>query len=301
LGIISNYKYRLKKAGFYQDVPTFFPISVFSGPTFHSSGIPYLLLFIVLVAFSIKIAPKLSLWKVWCIGFALIILGNLGQGDWDSAFSKPFYQTGKYYYHDDVGREYYQDAIKITSWTEWLESFNANQQTLFKHARTHPPFAVLIHYLFLYISANSIIFLGMAFVLISSLSIVLIYRIFQILNVPIENTNLLALLFSIIPAVNIYSAVSLDGIILTSSTIFLLGVVILLKSGTKSTLGLLFIALGIIITNLLTYVGVFLIGVASILAFGEFIIYREKILEYFVDFTCFAVCNNNVFVFNLWI
>src|SRR5207249_5541223 len=127
-------------------------------------------------------------------------------------------------------------------------SFNANQPTLLVHARTHPPFAVLIHYLFLHISGNNLNFLSIVFVLFSSLSIILVWNIFRVVQVPLEERNLLAVLFSVIPAVNIYSAVSLDGVILTCATLFLFGNVILLQEEHISTTGLISMILGLTIT-----------------------------------------------------
>ncbi|MCD6577032.1 MAG: hypothetical protein J7K66_03345 [Anaerolineaceae bacterium] len=252
----------LISTGLYADVPRWFPISVFNGPTIHLSGIPYIILFLIALAYAIKFAPKLTMTQVWLIGLLLIILGNLGQGNWDSGFQKPLYESGIQYYHD---------AIKITSWPEWLKSFNVNQPSLLTHARTHPPFSVLVHFLFLHISANSVAFLSSAIVFISSLSIILVWQIFRVLKVPLENRNLLAILFSVIPAVNIYSAVSLDGIILTSATLFLFGVVVLLKSTHLSIVGLLSFALGIVITNFLSYGGIFLLVVAGIQVVREFL------------------------------
>lgn len=256
----------LRRAGFDTGVPYWFPISIFMGPTIHLSGIPYLVFFLIVLTFASNLAPKLNMYHVWLIGLFLIILGNLGQGDWDSAFHKPFYESGIQYYHD---------AIKISSWSWWLESFNTVQQTLLMHTGTHPPFAVLSHYLFLHMSGNRIIFLSMAFVFIASLSIVLVWNIFRVLQVPLEERNLLALLFSVIPAVNIYCAVSLDGLILTGATLFLFGMVVLVKSERISITGLSSMLLGLTMTNLLTYVGVFLIAVAAIQILREFVLSKR--------------------------
>ena len=279
----------LKKAGLYVDTPSYFPISVFYGPSLHFSGIPYLLLFIAVLAYAIKLAPKFSQYQVWCIGFLLIILGNLGQGDWDSSFNKPFYAGGS---------QYYSDAIKISSWSGWLASFNADQRTLLMHSQTHPPFAVLIHYFFLSMSGNSVLFLSMIFVFLSSISILLLWKIFRILSLPIENRNLLALLFSVIPAVNIYTAVSLDGLILTGATMWLLGMILLLKSGKISIAALLLISIGIIVVNLLTYVGISLFAVASALAVWEYIVHKKftviasLLISFVIFMTVMAILNS---------
>jgi len=264
--LLATSNFALEKAGVYKGVPSSFPISVFSGPTIHVYGIPFLFLFVVVLAWAIRFATKLSVSQVWGMGLLLIVLGNLGQGGWDSGFCKPFYESGGQYYHD---------AIRITSWSEWLTSFNANQPSLLPHARTHPPFAVLSHYLVLHVSANNVTALSSTFVFIASLSIVLVWHIFRVLHVPLEQRNLLALLFSILPAVNIYTAVSLDGLILSSATLALFGMVLHLESGRISTVGIVSIVLGIVITNLLSYGGIFLVIVGGILALREFLLHRR--------------------------
>ena len=256
----------LRRAGIYRDVPMWFPISVFRGLTIHISGIPYLFIFSVGLAFAVRYAPKLTLYHVWLIGFLLILFGNLGQGGWDEALRKPFYASGT---------QYYSDALKITSWHDWLRSYNVHQPTLLPHTKTHPAFAVLIHYLVLQVSANSLDALGIVIVLISSLSILLVWHIFKRLGVSRENRNLLAILFSILPAVNIYSAVSLDGIILTAATLFLLGAVMLLTSARLPAGGLIAVACGLIMTNLLSFGGIFLVAAGGMLAVGEVMVTRR--------------------------
>lgn len=258
----------LLESGWPLDTPKWFPISIFYGPTLNSSGIPYLCCFLAVIVSARRFASKLDVYGVWLVGAALIVLGNLGQGDWDTAFRKPFYAG-----HIQI--QYYHDAIKIDSWSEWLESFNASQPALLEHTRTHPPFAVLIHYLLLQASGNSIAFLGIMFTLASSLSIVLVWHIFKTLDVPLERRNLLSILFSVIPAVNIYSAVCLDGLVLTSATLFLLGILCILKLGKISFWGLTSVVSGFVITNMLTYGGLFLVGVASVQALREFMVSRR--------------------------
>lgn len=246
--------------------PYWFPLSVFSGPSIHLAGIPYLLCFLIVLVLAVRLAPRLNSYQVWLAGFILIILGNLGQGSWDDAFYKPFYLSGVQYAHD---------AIKITSWVDWLSAFNVNQPTLLVHSKTHPPFAVLLHYLLLNISGGGLLLLSMTFVFISSLSIALVWNIFRVLQVPLEERNLLALLFSVIPAVNIYTAVSLDGVILTGATLFLYGMTIILKAERMSARGLLAMTVGGVITNLLTYGGIFLIAVAGIQAGKQYFLNRK--------------------------
>jgi len=259
----------LIKTGFHTGAPLFFPISIFSGPVLHLSGMPYLLLFLILLAWTVKSDAAFNRYQISLVGLVLIILGNLGQGNMDTAFLKPFYDTGIQYYHD---------ALKITSWQEWLESFNINQSTFFDHSRTHPPFAVLIHYFLLKAPGNSTLLLSMTFLSLSSVSVLLVWQIFKALHVPLRERNLLALLFAVVPAVNIYTAVSLDGLILTAATLFLLGMVRLLQEERISIAGISLFGSGLIITNLLTYGGVFLIAVAGIQGIREHYLGRKHVV-----------------------
>jgi len=252
-------------AGFTTGAPAWFPISIFTGPTFHGSGIPFIVLFAILLAWAVRSGAALKGWQVTLTGFALIVLGNLGQGGVDAAFVRPFTDF------PDWGIQYYHDAIRITAWNDWLASFNANQLGFFEHTKTHPPFAVLIHHLFLGMSGGSVLFLGAAFTVLTGVSIFLFRHILRVLRVPAAEMNLLTLLFSVLPAVNIYGAVTLDGVILTTSMLFLLGVVLLLTRERFSPSGMVMFLLGMLLTNFLTYGGVFLVAVAGILALREIV------------------------------
>ncbi len=267
LVILAGVNHLLTKAGVYNYSSCCFPISVFNGPTLHIFGLSYLFFFLIILFFAIKWSSLLNVYQIWAIGLILILLGNLGQSNWDSAILKPFYVTGI---------QYYDDAIKITSWSEWLALFNANQSELFVHSRTHPPFAVLIHYFPLRASGNNISILGLVFLILSSLSILIVWYIFKALEVPASKRNRLTLLFSVLPAVNIYSGVSLDGLILSTSTLFLLGLVLLAKEDRITMAGILFLFLGFTMTNLLTYGGVFLLSVAVLVGLKELIFYKNS-------------------------
>jgi hypothetical protein len=266
----------LKKAGIWLDYPAWFPISIFYGPTIHYTGILYLLIFLAIFFVAYRYSSRLSLLFVFLLGLLLIIFGNLGQGSWDAAFLQPFYKTDHQFYHD---------ALLIDSWPKWLASFNANQQNLFIHTKTHPPFAVLLHYFFLANSGNSLPVLSMAFVLLSSMSIVLLWYILKAFDVPLGKRNLLAILFAVIPAVNIYGAVCLDGVVLTCSLLFFWGVVLILKSKDVPMRGFLLVLIGLISANLLTYGGLFLFAAAGILALGEFILRRKTNLAVVLTFS----------------
>lgn len=179
------------------------------------------------------------------------------QGGFEFAFLQPFYAGKSQYYHD---------ALNVPNVREWLATFNQNQQLLSLHSRTHPPFAVLIHDLFFVLfPRGGLNALAIGFGVIS-LSIIPIFLILLKINgVSSNNRKLLLILFSVIPAVNIYTVVCLDGVISASSTLFLLGIAIILKKPGLRVIGYLLMALGLVTTNLLTYGGTFLIGIGALL------------------------------------
>jgi hypothetical protein len=264
--VLAVVNFALKKLGLHENAPTFFPISIFRGPELHILGIPYLAAFCVVLALALRYAVKLNVLTVWLAGIALIVLGNLGQGGWNEAFGKPFSESGIQYYHD---------AVKITSGIQWLSSFNADQPNLLLHARTHPPFAVLIHYVVIRLLGNSPVLLGLVFMLIASMSVILMWLLFRTLGVPPEKRGPLCLLFAVLPAVNIYSGSSLDGVILTCTLLFLLGMAMILQSERLTISGLVLCAAGAVLTNLLTFGGVFVFAVAGLLAVREFVLRRS--------------------------
>jgi hypothetical protein len=116
---------------------------------------------------------------------------------------------------------------------------------------------------------------GLLFVLLSSLSIVIVGLIFSELGVDDEKRNKLMILCSVIPAVNIYTAVSLDGVILTTSSICLLGLAILVRRSKFSITGVLFFVSGVLLTNLLTFVGIIFFAISGLVGVLEYI-YKRK-------------------------
>jgi hypothetical protein len=262
LGLLSNL---LIEAGCKLDVARYFPISEFHGPTIHVSGLPYAALFLAVFFLALKHVSHFNLVQLWLIGLALIVLGNLTQGSIDAAFYKPFYGHGGQYYHD---------AIRITDWRQWLHDFNANQPQLQNHSQTHPPFAVLLQYLLLEIGNRHLFFLAGAFTLLSSLSIILVWQILRALDLPAPRSSQLTLLFAVIPAFNIYSAVSLEGVIATLSTLFLFGVIKIVKQG-RSWLGMLLFVAGFVLTNLLTFGGTFLPATAFLIGMREWLVNKR--------------------------
>jgi hypothetical protein len=272
--IIAFINFVMKTAGLNVGTPDFFPFSEFYGPRINFSGLPYTGLFLIAFFMSLKYSERFNVLHVWLAGFILIVLGNLAQGGVDEAFYKPFnapfYYLGASYYH-----QYYHEAIKITDWREWLSSFNIQQTNLLHHTRTHPPFAILLHYFIIKISDNSLPILAGSFVFLSSLTIILIFQIMRELGLSKQRSVQFALLFSVIPAYNIYSAVSLDGVIVSICTIFLLGLIMIIKRGFN-ILGIILFVAGIVIANLFTFLALFLVATAGLVALREVFISKNR-------------------------
>ncbi|MBI5056263.1 MAG: hypothetical protein HZB61_06600 [Nitrospirae bacterium] len=265
--------FMMKTAGLNTGTPDIFPFSEFYGPRVHFFGLPYTILFLAVFLISLKYSERFNVLEVWITGLMLVVLGNLAQGGVEEAFyspfDAPFYYQGIPYY-----QQYFHEAIKITDWKEWLSSFNIQQPHLLHHTRTHPPFAILLHYFILKISNNSLPVLACSFVFLSSLSVILIFQIMRELGLSRRNAVQFAFLFSVIPAYNIYSAVSLDGVIATMGAMFLLGLIMIMKRGFSIT-GLTLFASGIVFANLLTFLALFLVAAAGLVALREVLINKN--------------------------
>lgn len=246
-----------------------FPISVFAGPSFHTAGLPWTVLFLALLFAALRFVERMGALSLWVVGLLLIVFGNLSQGGVDVAFYQPFIKGG---------HQYYNEALQIGNWSAWLRSFNSIQLDLTNHARTHPPFAVLIHLLF-DAGSHKLLSLAVTFTLLSSLTIVLVREIMKSIGLSATSSSLFALLLAVIPAFNIYGAVSLDGIIAALSTLFLFGAVRIHKRGFDFP-GVACFASGMLLTNLLSFGGVFLIATAFLVGIREAIV--DKQYRFFV-------------------
>ncbi|MEN6451877.1 MAG: hypothetical protein ABFC96_15410 [Thermoguttaceae bacterium] len=241
-------------------VAVWFPISQFWGPAIHRRGLPYAALFLGVLFVALKNVRRLGVGSLWLVGLSLILLGNLEQGSVRAAFLDPL---------DAFGIQYFNDAVKITSWTQWLADFNANQPTLLGHSETHPPFAVLIHYWCFHLFGGSLAGLGAAMILLASLAVPIVWLCLGAIGAPTERRNLLTLLFAAIPAFNIYSAVSLDAVIATAASLFLLGLLLVMERPNAVALGIALCSVGFVLTNLLTFGGSFLLAIGLVLALRE--------------------------------
>ena len=266
--------YLLTAAGLYDtglggekpDHPDVFPFSVADGPTFHLLGLPAVLGFLGLLYWAVKRSDRLSGWKIWVIATALVVLGNLGQGGLDAGFLKPFTESDIQYYHA---------ALEVRDPVAWLAAFNDRQVSLPPHTKTHPPFAVLLHHLLLDIGGRRTGLLAAVFVLFASLAFPVLQRLLEDFRLTAGRRNRMVLLFAALPAVNIYGAVCLDALVLTTATLFMLGMARLAAGCGRPGLSFSMVALGFAATNLLTYGGTFLAAVGTALGVWEMLGHRR--------------------------
>lgn len=264
LSIMANYGVK-RFLNLHIDTPTYFPFSIFN-PSFHASGLLYAMLFIFIIYLTLRYRVYKNIITTYLVGVSLIVLGNLSLGNIDLAFINPIAGGDIQYYHN---------AIKIDSWQHWLSTFNNTQESLFCHARTHPPGALLIEKLFFTISKNPI-WISSIFLLLSSFSIVLVYKIFIELGKDKIFANKIGLLYSVIPSVNIYSLATLDAVISMLINLVLLGVIIILESKKKERIVVWSIlsAASLTLTSFLTFGSIYLWAVLGV--FSLFLVYFHK-------------------------
>nr|WP_243464430.1 hypothetical protein [Riemerella anatipestifer] len=214
---------------------------------FHLEGILFSCLFLILGLVGFFNYYKLSDLGLVIFYFGLITLGNLSQGTLHNSFLRPFLDTDFQYYHD---------AISIKDGLDFLKNFNNTQETLTMHAKTHPPFVVWFHFI-IWEWFKSPLILSFIFSFLSMCAVFPLIRILEVLCVPKINKNLIVLTFACLPAINIYSIVSIDGIFLTFSLIFLLGIIRLIKEKSITYKNILPIILGMTLTNALSFSGTF--------------------------------------------
>jgi hypothetical protein len=231
-----------------RDVVEIFPISIFFGPEIQWNGLPFAALFLGAMWLAYRL--KLDAGRVWILGLALIVLGNLAQGGIHPGLIRPVYV---------FDRQYYNDAVQIGNAGAWLRAFTDRQAEFNVHSSTHPPFAVLLHYMLGTKQAIAIVF-----TLIASLSVPLLRTVLKTLGTDDERATTLALMFAVIPAVNIYSAVTLDAVIMTVSLVFLVGFVGLIRKVPWQRAALVLFCSGLLAMNVLTFGGLFLVAVAAI-------------------------------------
>lgn len=242
---------------FYTGVGILYPFSVIYPNAFLFSGFLFAFLFLILGFYAVKNVASFNLIYLFIFCFLLILIGNLAQGNADIAFMQPFYLKG---------RQYYTDAIHIQNWQIWLRDFNNNLDSFQLHTKTHPPFATLLHYFILKLFNGNILSLGIVFFLIAFSGVPVFYKCLKLLDFTKENAKKITLLFCVIPSVNIYSLVSIDGIILALTVFFLYGLLLIIKNKTLNIFGLFVAIISFILINCLSFSGLFLLAFLGILS-----------------------------------
>ncbi|WP_267402980.1 MULTISPECIES: hypothetical protein [unclassified Chryseobacterium] len=234
-----------------------FPFSVIYPSSFLLVGSLFCLLFLGTGLLAFLHYEKLNFFWIFLICVVLIILGNMGQGNVDIAFLQPFYYKG---------RQYYTDALNITDWQLWIQNFNKNLESFQLHTKTHPPYTTLLHYAFMELFNGSILGMSLGFLAISVLSFPLMNLLMKNFNIDAQRRKLLLLFFAVIPSVNIYLLVSIDAIVLTSMLLFLCGISQIYIQNKLNFVGVLMASAGLIITNMLTFSGLFLLAFVGVLS-----------------------------------
>lgn len=269
--------------GGYTGTGILFPISVIYPNQFLWSGFVFAFVFLISGILIFRFSEKLSIFLLIFLCIALVLLGNLSQGNFDISFLQPFYLKG---------RQYYTDAIAITDGQIWLRDFSKNLEHFQMHTKTHPPFVTLLHYWILQVS--NLETLAVVFFLTGCLSFPIFNRILLYLRFDKPRRKWMLILLAVVPSVNIYLLISIDALILTSSLIFLLGIARIFYKNKIDSIALLWICLGLIMTNLLTFSGLFLFAFLG--CFGLYFLMKGKLnfiwlslMSCIVFFLCFYI------------
>jgi len=277
--IVAVLNYIAKKNFVDLHTPIYFPFSVFK-ISFETSGILYAIIFALLLYFTLKYKLYSNIFNTYILGISMIMLGNMSLGNIEFAFIKPISGVNL----GTTGIQYYHDAIKIDSWQSWLSSFNTAQASLLEHTRTHPPGAVLIQNIFFPISKDPL-WIGTIFLFLSSISIILVYKIFIEFGKDNFFANKMALLYAVIPSVNIYSLAVIDAIIAMLVNIVILGVIIIVDGKEKKRIifwGILS-AIAMTIASLLTFGTTFLWAVIGVYSLYLFYFHNNKKILIFMS------------------
>ncbi len=263
LAVVKLVNILLIRQGIFTHLPWTFPFSVaklhLQAPNL-LLALLFLLAALTAVLFSCHIRSTAA---AVLIGFGLILLGSLSQGGFEKAFIQPFTASGVQYYHDALG---------VSDGATFLNTFNDIQPALGIHARTHPPFAVLTHY-WLLLGGTEPALLSAVFSLAALLSLAVLAVMLSWLNTPRRRQYRLVLLTALLPAVNIYSIVSLDGVILLFATLYLAGMAAWV-AGKHPLLVLSLLTIGLAGMNLLSFGGLFLFALGGL--YGLYQLHAHK-------------------------
>lgn len=241
----------------YPGTDWFFPISVIYPGHFMWTGFVYGFAFLALGIFCWKYLQRFPLSGLLLACIFLILLGNMAQGDFDKAFLQPFYWKGQ---------QYYNDALRVTDGKDFLRTFHQKQEVYLLHTRTHPPFVVLLHYWLLRRPLGGIRTLAVVFFLLSMLIFLILLRVFRNIGFSAAQIRRCLLLFAILPSVNIYTLVSIDGLVAVAVSLGLLSVTEIYRKNKVTFLSVLFGLLSITLSNMLSFSGLFIIAFLGLIS-----------------------------------
>jgi hypothetical protein len=227
----------LIEAGYRLDIPRAFPCSVFTFEP-HYAGAIWLAAFLGLLLVAVRRVDTFTVPQLWLVALLLTLLSNLGQGGVQAAFFDPL--VGVRYVVDmrPAPRQYCHAFAWVESTGSFLRDFTTIQREGYGvselcHVRTHPPFTTLLHYWLR--NFGGLACVAATFTVVSSLAV------FAVADLAGKRV---ALLFAVLPAVSIYSAVSVDGVVMACFALMLWG---LMRRRTWAVVA------GLLMANALTF------------------------------------------------
>jgi hypothetical protein len=158
------------------------------------------------------------------IGAAFILGSNAIQGV-PKGFAFPI-AGGQFY------QQYYHDGYRVSSVKDFLASFDEIQPTLAVHGRTHPPGAVLLFYGLRKLTGDHPAIVGVLVALAAALPSAWAFHrlVTRLLPASLSFAGYAALLYLLLPAVQIYYCATLDALV---AMLLLVVVALWLDSGKR--------------------------------------------------------------------
>jgi hypothetical protein len=104
--------------------------------------------------------------------------------------------------------DYHGDARKITNVGDFLKNYSELAPTLSQHGTIHPPGYALLHYLFIKLFGDNLLFLALSIIFLGALTIIPIY--FLARKFDAENARIATMLCVFAPAYVIFTATCVD-------------------------------------------------------------------------------------------
>lgn len=194
-----------------------------------------------------------ALWRVLLVSLVLLLLTNLAQG-WERAFAVPVAGEPYTWTLAPGGHEYYHDALRVSDPLGFVRNFVAGQPELGVHARTHPPGAVLVFWLLAHL-APAPAQVGLLLALSAALLCLTSFQALLAAHVERRLAGYGTLLYALVPAFQVYTAVSLDALV---AGLLLTALVLYLRDGRWSGIGA---ALAVWLASWLSFGALFLLPV----------------------------------------